>query len=737
MTKRDSAGRGTRSHRERLTASTLLELLAREPGPVGWRELVALSESHDALARKALRNLVRGLQRSGELHQDREGHYYVASSDGREGVVEGRGKQLTFDGVPLEAQRGRRLRPGDRVEARVEGERAKVLRVIDYSATPLVGQLHARGRYPYVESLSPEYRGRVSLAEPPACGADGNTVAVQVLGEDRHGLVGVVTHVVSDRAGAAHAAETLLASYGVPLEWPEATLRAAERLPRSVQPARHADRVSLADLPLVTIDGETARDFDDAVYAEPTEAGGWRLVVAIADVGHYVKPGSALDQTAWERGNSVYLPDRVVPMLPEVLSNGLCSLRPHEPRLALVCDMRVSASGQVDSFEFYEAVIRSWQRLTYTRVQEFLEAGALDVEVQVQASLRALEAVYHALREAREARGALDFDSHESVMELADGHVAAIHPVTRLDAHRLIEEAMISANVCAAQFLEQHDAPGLYRVHEPPDAAKMDLLRQALAYAGLRLPQGQLGPAELHAALGHLRERPDRWIFEMMTLRAMQQAVYAPENKGHYGLALERYMHFTSPIRRYADLVVHRAIKAVLGGDRPRTTADWLVMTGEHISMTERRAEEVSWGVEGWLKCEYIGQRVGETFDGVVMGVTEFGLFVELTGFYVQGLLHISGLGADYFRFEPSAMALIGDRSGRRFGLGDQLRVQLMEVQPAVGKVDLALVSGPTGDAGADGARDKTRSTSAAAAAARARGRSGKSRAGKGRSGRR
>ncbi|MEQ8858778.1 MAG: ribonuclease R [Pseudomonadales bacterium] len=676
-----------------MNGSELLELLAREPAAVGWRELQALTGSLDGVGRRHLRNLVKGMLRSGDLMQDQAGHYHPAAADGAEGVLEGRGRNLTFAGVAVERGRGFKLRPGDRVEASLVGDRAQVLRVVEYSSQPVIGELRYHGRQAHVESVSPEYRGRVNLTEVPEFGEAGNTVAVRITGEDRYGLVGVVTEVISAKAGAAHAAETLLASHRVPQEWPVEVERAAERLPKQVQPGRHGDRVSLIDVALVTIDGETAKDFDDAVYAE-RDRGGWRLVVAIADVAHYVKPDSPLDRCGWERGNSVYLPDRVVPMLPEALSNGLCSLRPHEARLALVCDMRVTDKGNVTRFEFYEAVIRSWQRLTYARAQEFLESGALDVEPEVQASLRELKAVYDVLRQARERRGALDFDSHEAVLELRDGHIAAIHPVTRLDAHRLIEEAMISANVCAARFLEGAGRPALYRVHEPPDAEKTEQLRQALAFAGVRLTRGEMTPKLVHDALAELGERPDKWIFEMLALRSMNQAIYSPDNKGHYGLALERYMHFTSPIRRYSDLVVHRAIKAALHDAEPGFDADWLTTTGEHISNTERRAEAVSWGVDGWLKCEYVAERTGEEFDGVVMGVTEFGLFVELTGYYVQGLVHISELGQDYFRFNQASMTLVGDSSGRRFGLGDALRVKLVDVQPAVGKVDLVPVSG-------------------------------------------
>lgn len=615
----------------------------------------------------------------------------AARDDGADvAVLEGRGRNLTFDGLPVTRGRGFRLRPGDRVEAVRSEDGVEVVRVVEYAPQPVVGQLVQHGRYPYVEAISPEYRGRISLAEPPRMALPGNSVAVRITGEDRHGLVGVVTEVVSAKAGVELAAETLLESYGVPRAWPEGVERAAERLPQHVHPGRHRDRVSLMDVPLVTIDSESAKDFDDAVYAE-RRGRGWRLVVAIADVAHYVKPGSALDQCAWERGTSVYLADRVIPMLPEALSNGLCSLRPEEPRLALVCDMQVSERGRVTGYEFYEAVIRSWQRLTYTRVQEFLEAGALDVQPEVQHSLRELKAVYEAFRHAREERGALDFDTHEAVLELTGGHITAIHPVTRNDAHRLIEEAMINANVCAAAFLESQRRSALYRIHEPPDGEKTEQLRQALAFAGIRLARGDLSPKRVHDALSQLGDRADRWIFEMLALRSMNQAMYDPVNKGHYGLALERYMHFTSPIRRYPDLVVHRAIKAVLQGEPAPMSDDWLAATGEHASVTERRAESVAWGVEGWLKCEYVAERIGEDFDGVVMGVTDFGLFVELTGFYVQGLLHISELGRDYFRFDQTGMSLVGDRSGRRFGLGDELRVTLREVQAAVGKVDLVL----------------------------------------------
>jgi ribonuclease R len=678
----------------KLDAHTLTRILSREDRPLGWRDLAVRLELHDGNARRQLRRLIKGMLRSGELVQDHRGAYHLPDTgDVCEGVLESTGMSLTFQGRPLERERRMVLRAGDRVRAKILGEEVHVLELIERSTEPLVGIVRHRGRYPYVESLSPDYRGRVSLINPEEAAADGETVAVRVVGEERRALVGEVVEHLGGAGGVAQAAVTLLAAYGVPTDWQEGVEDQLARLPKAVHPGRHRDRRDLTALPLVTIDGVTARDFDDAVYAERRRRGGWRLVVAIADVAQYVRPGSPLDRSARERGNSVYLPDRVVPMLPEVLSNGLCSLNPHVPRLAMVCDMKVSPTGRITAFEFQEAVIRSWQRLTYERVQEFLDEGALDVEPEVSRSLAVLHEVYVVLRDAREGRGALDFDTHEGRLELKGNRVHAIHPMHRLAAHMLIEEAMIAANVAAATFIEQGFGPGhgMYRVHEPPAAEKLDQLKQALALAGVRLPTGPLTPAKVKAAMDQLGGREDRWLYEMLVLRSLTQAVYSPENEGHFGLALDRYMHFTSPIRRYADLVVHRVIKALLKGRDNPYGVEELLEIGIHISGTERRAESVGWGVDAWLKCEYVADRVGEVFDGVVMGVTDFGLFVELTGYYVQGLLHVSELGSDYFQYQPQSMSLVGERSGRRFSLGDRLRVVLTEAIPEQGRLDLVL----------------------------------------------
>ena len=491
------------------------------------------------------------------------------------------------------------------------------------------------------------------------------------------------------------AAEATLEALAIPVDWSAEALAEVERLPRRVDPDRHPRREDLRRLPLVTIDGETARDFDDAVFAEATP-GGWRLVVAIADVAHYVEDGTALDAAAWGRGTSVYLPDRVVPMLPEALSNGLCSLRPLETRLALVCEMSIDRAGAVSEYRFHEAVIRSRERMTYTQVAAFLNGEDLPLETPVVRSIRALAELYRALRQARERRGALDFDTPESALVLENGALTAIEPVLRNDAHRLIEEAMILANVCAARFLERHERAALYRVHEAPEPEKAAQLAGAFAACGIRWSPEDRSPAALQGALRAIAGRRDRWLFEMLVLRAMQQAEYRPERRGHFGLALERYAHFTSPIRRYPDLVVHRAIKGVLhrrGGQV--ALPDWLAAAGKQSSMTERRAEDASRKVDTWLKCEFLAERIGETFSSVVAGVTDFGLFVDLKGFYIQGLLHVSELGQDYYHYRPASMSLVGESSGARFTLGDELEVRLTDVQPELGRIDLVLANAP------------------------------------------
>lgn len=556
----------------------------------------------------------------------------------------------------------------------------------------VIGRLEGRPRSWFVQSVDPNYRRRIDLVDEPRA-PPGAAVEVEIVGTTPAGATGRVKRLVGTGGEAARAAAAMLAAYGIPTTWPAETGRVG--VPQAVPRAAAKMRKDLRGMPLVTVDSADARDFDDAVFAQPHREG-WRLVVAIADVGHYVKTGSALDRVARERGNSVYLPDRVVPMLPEKLSNGICSLVPREDRLAMVCDMRISHRGLGSGHEFYEAVIRSRARLTYTEVDRFLAGGSIGVEDDVGASLGALHGVYRALRSRRRQRGALDLDTRETSIQLdGEGMPTSIKPVERNDAHRLIEEAMIAANVAAARHLEstedgaERPVPPVYRVHEPPSAEKMEAFALALRLAGERLPNAPT-PAELSSILARARAKSSwpPWIWETLVLRSLAQARYEPNRLGHFGLALPTYVHFTSPIRRYADLIIHRMLKG------ERMSLDDLEVSSSHISMTERRAEDAERAVDAWLKCAFVERHVGETVSGTVAAVVEFGLFVELDGLFVQGLLHVSKLGRDYYHYSPESMSLAAERSGARFALADRVDVVIEDVSVATGRIDLVPASG-------------------------------------------
>jgi len=542
----------------------------------------------------------------------------------------------------------------------------------------------------FVESLEPDLVRRIDLVSKPHA-PSGAIVEVEVFGHSADGAKGRVTRLVEAGGEAARAAQAMLAVHRIPRDWPFDPDRLD--VPRSVPASDTGGRQDLRRMPLVTIDGADARDFDDAVFAEPRRGGGWRLVVAIADVAHYVKAGSALDREARERGNSVYLPDRVIPMLPEALSNGICSLVPKQDRLAVVCDMRVSRNGRVSGCQFHEAVIHSHARLTYAEVGEFLDGSDHEIAPDVTASLRALHDVYRALRQRRDERGALDLDTRELSITLDKGMPTGIEPVVRNDAHRLIEEAMIAANVAAAEHLEKRrsagstDVPPVYRVHEPPPGDKLETLGPALRLAGQSLPKGLSAPAQLAEVLSRAQAQSNwpRWIWETLVLRTLAQARYEPRRLGHFGLALPSYAHFTSPIRRYADLLVHRLIKG------QKIAVDELDAAAAHISMTERRAEDAERAVDDWLKCVLVERHVGETFSGTIAAVVEFGVFVEIDGLFVQGLVHISKLGRDYYHYLPESMCLVAERSGSRFTLADRVEVVIEEVSVTTGRIDLGL----------------------------------------------
>ncbi len=695
---------GRSEHSNRYTAAQVQAWLAAEPGPVSWRRMVALAEADGPRQITQLRQMLKGMQRNGQLQRDHQGHYHLSGGTGvYRARVQKLGKGLAVDGTVIEDAQRFNLREGDLVEASGTDE-VRILSVVEHSPQPVVGVLSWQGRTAFVDGVG-GFRGRIRLLEPPLQGDHGDSVAVQIVDRDRRGLVGIVSEHLPARNVLQQAIETAVAGGSIPHEWPAGVTSAVQRLPRRVYANRHPSRRDLTGMALVTIDGESARDFDDAVFAERLSGGRWRLLVAIADVAHYVKSGSALDQEAQLRGTSVYFPQRVIPMLPEEISNGLCSLQPDTPRLALVCEMLLSRNGAVREHQFYEAVIHSRARLTYTQVQQYLDGNLPAAELPVAADYRAgvcesvqsLQQVFQRLRAQRERRGALDFATREGDVRLNEaGSVREIVPVQRNQAHQLIEEAMIAANVCAAEFLEANNQPSLYRVHEPPDPDKLEELRQALAVAGVRLPGGALDPAALQRAMQDLPDHQNGWLYAQLALRSLQQAVYTPVNRGHFGLALQRYMHFTSPIRRYPDLLVHRAIKSTLAAKSGKKAAmlpggDELHYLGELCSSHERRAESAGWVVDGWLKCDFLRREIGNTLPGIVAGVTEFGLFVELENYFIQGLLHVSSLGSDYFSFQPRSLALVGERSGRRFRLGDALQVQITDIEPAQGRINLQL----------------------------------------------
>ena len=567
----------------------------------------------------------------------------------------------------------------------------------------------------------------VQLTEPPA-----------LFGQP----VGRIKEVLGDVDDPGMEIEIAVRKYDVPHEFSDACIALARGLPDTVRPQDKTQRVDLTDVPLVTIDGEDARDFDDAVYCEPVKIGrgkaavpGWRLLVAIADVSHYVENGSAIDIDAYERATSVYFPRRVIPMLPEKLSNGLCSLNPEVERLCMVCDMMVSQDGEVSAYQFYPAVMWSHARFTYTEVAAIL-ANTRGPEASKRQEriidLMNLHDVYRALLKSRERRGAVDFETVETQIVCDEaGHIEKIVPRTRNDAHKLIEEAMLAANVCSADFIAQSKYAGLYRVHEGPTPEKIELLRNFLKIIGVGLSvSDDPSPAEFQAIAKATKDRPDAPQIQTMLLRSMQQAIYTPVNSGHFGLAFEAYTHFTSPIRRYPDLLVHRVIKAILGktkyqlpilptpgeahaklskrleknlasrvaepGQKPRKLSvdiqAWQA-AGLHCSANERRADEASRDVEAWLKCKYMRDHLGEEFGGVVSSVTSFGIFVTLDAMYVEGLVHITELGGEYYRFDEARQELRGERTGMRYALGTRVRVQVSRVDLDGRRIDFRLLT--------------------------------------------
>ncbi len=552
---------------------------------------------------------------------------------------------------------------------------------------------------------------------PPQASAQarhGQVVVVEIIQQPQRYVqpIGRVVEVLGQIEDPGMEIEIAVRKFAVPYLFSEAAQRQSQELPAEVGQRDRKGRIDLRDIALVTIDGEDARDFDDAVYCEPIARKGWRLIVAIADVSHYVKADSALDQQAQSRSTSVYFPRRVIPMLPERLSNGLCSLNPGVERVALVCDLAIGSKGAIKGYQFYPALIRSQARLTYTEVWEALavpDSPAQRQHAKLLPHLRHLHRLYEVLAASRTQRGALDLDTVETQIVCdVNGRIERIVPRVRNDAHRLIEECMLAANVCAADSLKRSRHPSLYRVHEGPTAQKLDALRASLKAFGLHLDGGAAPePAHYAKLLQRIRARPDAQLLQTMVLRSMQQAIYSPHNSGHFGLAYEAYAHFTSPIRRYPDLLVHRTLKALLAKRRfePTLYADdgstvdggvsamsrWEKL-GVLCSANERRADDASRDVEAWLKSYYVRERTGETFSGSISAVVPFGVFVTLDDLYVEGLVHVSELGSEYFHFNEALHELRGERTGLRFRLADRLTVQVARVDLEARRIDFRLV---------------------------------------------
>jgi ribonuclease R len=664
----------------------------------------------------ALEQLLAELEQAGEILRNRRGDLCVTEklglTKGRvQGHPDGFGFLVPDDGSPdlfLPPTEMREVMHGDRAAARQAGidrrgrPEGKIVEVLERGTKSVIGRIVVERGVTML--VSEDKRIAQDFLIPPGQGGaarPGQVVVAEIVQHPaKHAApIARVTEVLGDYGDPGMEIEIALRKHDLPFEFPRAVIEAGAKFSREVTAADSRGREDVTGLALVTIDGETARDFDDAVYAEP-QGQGWRLVVAIADVSHYVKPGDPLDREAQDRGNSVYFPRRVIPMLPEVLSNELCSLKPKVDRLCMVCDMAIAGNGAVRRYRFYPAVMHSKARLTYTQVAAALAGAtgeAVREAVPLLPHLRNLESLYRVLLQARAKRGAIDFETTETQMIFNErGKIERIVPVERNDAHKIIEECMLAANVCASAFLEEREHPTLYRVHEGPVPEKLENLREFLKGFGLVLGGGDKPKAKDFAKLlDAVRPRPDAKLLQTVMLRSLKQAVYSPENKGHFGLAYDAYTHFTSPIRRYPDLLVHRAIKAVLRMDRYKP-GDWRAL-GEHCSMTERRADEATRDVEGWLKCYYMQDHIGASFTGSVTGVTAFGLFVMLDDIYAEGLIHVSELGTDYFRFDPVHHSMTGERTGRSFRLADRVQVRVARVDLDRVRIDFTLDDGTAG----------------------------------------
>jgi ribonuclease R len=720
----------------------ILEHLEEAGEPLGHTELCERLKLVSDEQIEALRRRLIAMSRDGQIISNRRGMYGLASSmeliKGRiQGNKDGFGFFIPEDGSEdlfLGAREMETLFDGDKVLARVSGvdnrgrKEGTIVEVLQRRFTQIVGRYYHEQGFGVVVPDSKRVSHEILIPDQNAGNAkDGDFVVAEIVEYPtrRRKAIARIAEVLGDSSTPGLEIDVALRSHDIPHEWPKAVEKQVRGFVEEVVEADLVGRKDMRDIPFVTIDGEDAKDFDDAVYAREHKRGNWTLYVAIADVSHYVQPKSALDEEAINRATSVYFPGHVVPMLPEKLSNGLCSLKPKVDRLTMVCEMEISALGEMTSYKFYEAVIHSHGRLTYNEVADIVQPAETDLQQRVQAKqskryaelvphLISLYGLFHALRETREANGAMDFDTTETRIVFGENRkIAEIVPVYRNDAHKLIEECMLRANVAAALLLESAELPALYRVHEGPNPDKLENLRAFLREMGLHMGGGlKPTPRDYQAVLKQIAQRPDHHLLQTMLIRSMMQAVYQPDNVGHFGLGYEAYTHFTSPIRRYPDLLVHRGIRHLIRNskhkcvekqsDAPKLTKakiypynlDDMARFGEHASMAERRADAAGYSVVDWLKCEYMQDKIGEEFVATVTSVTSFGLFVELNDIFVEGLVHVTELSNDYYRFDPIRHCLEGERSRKVYRLGDSVEVRVVRVDLDEKKIDLQMLGG-------------------------------------------
>lgn len=692
----------------------IIEFLKERGRPASLETLQRELEIENEDDQEALRRRLLAMVRDGQLLKNRRKAFgLVGKMELIKGYVVGHKDGFGFvvpddggDDLYINARQMRLVFPDDEVLVRVSnidsrGRReGTIVEVVHHHTHELVGRFVSESGANFVEPSNQRIVQDILIAPEHTMGAEnGQMVIIKIIEQPTQHTraLGKVIEILGEHMAPGMEIDIAIRNHEIPHEWPEKVLKEAKKFPAEVSNDIPPGRLDLRDLAFVTIDGEDAKDFDDAVYCIARPNGGWTLYVAIADVGHYVTVKSALDKEALNRGNSVYFPGRVIPMLPEALSNELCSLKPNVNRMTMVCEMSITPAGKISRYRFCEAVIKSKARLTYTQVYEMIEKGDKTLQntyAHLVKPLHDLYDVYRILYAARLKRGAIDFDLPETKIIFGEGRkIERIVALERNSAHRLIEECMLCANICAARFLLKNEVGGLYRVHEGPSPEKLIDLRKFLGELGLSLPgKKEPAPRDYAKLLQMIADRPDQHLIQTVLLRSLSQAIYSAENKGHFGLAFDAYTHFTSPIRRYPDLVVHRSIRKILQRKaKPEDIDPALEHYGEHCSMTERRADDATREAVDWLKCEYMMDKVGEEYDAVITSVTSFGFFVELAQVFIEGLVHISALRNDYYQFDPIKHALLGERTGKRFRIGDSVRVKLTRVDLDKREMDFML----------------------------------------------